>query len=62
MGKTCVLQWECVVRFCPGLVGLLESVMGCVATLVAETSMLVGLLVYLCDLIYLGEKQEMMGK
>ena len=42
--------------------GLLESFMGCVATLVAETSMVVRLLVNVCDLIYLGAKQEMMDK
>ena len=56
MGKTYVLRWEYVVRVCPDLVGLLESVMGCVAMLVAETSMLVRLLVNLCGLIHLCAK------
>ena len=56
VGKTCVLRWEYVVRFCPDLVGLLESVVGCVAMLVDETSMLVRLLVDVCDLIHLGVK------
>ena len=56
VGKTYVLRWEYVVRVCPDLVGLLESVMGCVAMLVAETSMLVRLLVNVCDLIHLDAK------
>ena len=62
VGKTFLSKWECVVRFHPGAVGILVAVAGWVTMLVTATSMLVGMLVALCYMIYLGPKQVMMGK
>ena len=56
VGKTCLCLWECVVRFYPGAEGLLVAVVGWIAILVAETSIMVGLFLTLCNIVYLDAK------
>ena len=55
-GKTFLIQWEHVVRYYPGTVGILVAFVGWVAMLVAVTSKPVGLMVILRGISYLGAK------
>ena len=56
MGNAFLLQWEYVARFYPSFVGLLGAILGWVAMLVAETSMMVGLPFDAVDLIEFEHK------
>ena len=56
MGKNLLLQWECVKIFYLGLVWLLVAFVGCFVTLVAATSMMVGILVSALVLIDLDAR------